>query len=65
MQWDGICEMRKKGNCAGDAPVDSLGCNHLHDKDEKDQKTKRFQTLVSIILSSQTQDPQVAIGMVI
>ena len=40
---------------AGPAPVDTMGCERLAEKDV-DEKTFRFQTLVSLMLSSQTKD---------
>ena len=58
-QWDGICKMRK----SNDAPVDKMGCLLLHDKNEKDKPTQRFQSLVALILSTQTHDKQTALAM--
>lgn len=40
---------------ACDAPVDSMGCERCADAGA-DEHTKRFQTLVSLMLSSQTKD---------
>ena len=40
------------------APVDTMGCDALADK--KDLKKFRFQTLIALILSSQTKDQTVA-----
>ena len=40
---------------AAPAPVDTMGCERLADG-ESDPKTFRFQTLVSLMLSSQTKD---------
>lgn len=49
--WDGIVEMRRERN----APVDLMGSAVLADKNE-DKKTFRYQTLLSLLLSSQTKD---------
>lgn len=37
------------------APVDSMGCGALSDSD-REPHVRRFQTLVSLMLSSQTKD---------
>jgi len=47
-----IAEFRENGPLA---PVDTMGCERLADVDA-DPKTYRFQTLVSLMLSSQTKD---------
>lgn len=49
--YDGIAEMRAKTK----APVDTMGCATQWDK-EVDAKTSRYQTLVNLMLSSQTKD---------
>ncbi|KAL5967247.1 Endonuclease III-like protein 1, partial [Taenia solium] len=49
--FENILVMRKKAN----APVDSMGCHALADKDA-DSKTLRLQTLLGLMLSSQTKD---------
>ena len=49
--YDNILEMRKNR----DAPVDSMGCERAHDPDAE-PKVRRFQCLVSLMLSSQTKD---------
>jgi endonuclease III len=46
-----IKEMRKDGPLA---PVDTMGCEKI--ADVKDKKTKRYRTLISAMLSSQTKD---------
>ena len=38
------------------APVDTMGCDQAHSKNDKDVD-QRFQVLVSLMLSSQTKDP--------
>jgi endonuclease-3 len=59
--YAGIEEMRFRG-IARNAPVDTVGCERLHAKDA-DDKTRRFHTLVSLMLSSQTKDPVTAQAM--
>ncbi|PRP86472.1 ras-related GTP-binding protein D-like [Planoprotostelium fungivorum] len=49
--WDQIMEMRKERN----APVDAYGAESLAEK-KADPKTFRYQTLLSLLLSSQTKD---------
>ncbi len=51
-QWEKISIMRK----SYDAPVDTMGIECCPDKEET-RETYKFQTLVSLILSSQTKDP--------
>ncbi|KAK7868468.1 hypothetical protein R5R35_011214 [Gryllus longicercus] len=48
---DNIREMRKKK----DAPVDEMGCDQCHDKDAPPE-VQRYQSLISLMLSSQTKD---------
>lgn len=48
----------KKIECA---PVDTMGCSKL--SEELDEKTKRYQTLISLMLSSQTKDTMTAKAM--
>ena len=50
-QLDNIVKMREKR----DAPVDSMGCERCSDT-EAPPRIQRFQTLVSLMLSSQTKD---------
>ncbi|KAF8528153.1 DNA-lyase [Hysterangium stoloniferum] len=49
--YTAIKEMRKDGG----APVDEMGC-HMAAASVSDPKTKRFITLISLMLSSQTKD---------
>ena len=37
------------------APVDTMGCDQLHDK-EAEKDVQNFQTLITLMLSSQTRD---------
>ncbi|XP_071813811.1 endonuclease III-like protein 1 [Apostichopus japonicus] len=51
-------EMRKNK----DAPVDVMGCNKLQD-DDADPKVRRYQVLISLMLSSQTKDQVTSAAM--
>lgn len=53
-----IREMRKKK----DAPVDVMGCDKLQD-DDADPKVRRYQVLISLMLSSQTKDQVTSAAM--
>lgn len=57
----GIEEMRFRG-IAKDAPVDTVGCERLA-APGADDRTRRWHTLVSLMLSSQTKDPVTAQAM--
>mmetsp|Transcript_29034 Transcript_29034/g.40860 ORF Transcript_29034/g.40860 Transcript_29034/m.40860 type:complete len:112 (-) Transcript_29034:747-1082(-) len=48
--WEKISEMRKERN----APVDLMGCGTQADPDAE-PKVQRFQTLIGVMLSSQTR----------
>lgn len=50
--WDNIEQMRNQEP----APVDTMGCAHCHDEEELDERIKRLQSLVALMLSSQTRD---------
>ena len=52
LAWDNIERMRQ----AESAPVDTMGCSKCHDEDEPDLSLQRFQSLVALMLSSQTRD---------
>ncbi|KAI9016071.1 DNA glycosylase [Hyaloraphidium curvatum] len=56
--WTIIDQFRKENP----APVDSMGCERLGDS-TADPKAFRFQTLVALMLSSQTKDPVTAQAM--
>jgi endonuclease-3 len=51
--------MRAPGGPAGEAPVDFMGCSSLADP-SAEPKVQRFQTLVSLLLSSKTRDEMTA-----
>lgn len=55
--WDIIATYR----ASHPAPVDTVGCERLADR--SDPKSFRFQTLVALMLSSQTKDPVTAQAM--
>lgn len=59
--YQGIEAMRLTGP-AQNAPVDTMGCESCAYKGV-DEKTERFQILVSLMLSSQTKDPVTAQAM--
>lgn len=52
---EGIQKMRSKGGVAFGAAVDTMGCEKCAD-DSSAPQVQRFQTLVSLMLSSQTKD---------
>ncbi|RWS28630.1 endonuclease III-like protein 1, partial [Leptotrombidium deliense] len=54
--WNLLLENIKQMRKMNEAPVDTMGCDQCHDKLETDPKTQRFQTLVALMLSSQTKD---------
>ncbi|KAG4303895.1 hypothetical protein PORY_002712 [Pneumocystis oryctolagi] len=58
--WETVyCEIKKmRETIASNAPVDTMGCDVAADKN-----TRRLQTLISLILSSQTKDTANAIAM--
>ncbi|KAL0490361.1 NTHL1, partial [Acrasis kona] len=73
IQINKIKEMRKPDGVAGNAPVDSDGCNYLaeqtkdstlteEERHEK-EKTFRYQTLLSLLISSQTKDTTTGVAM--
>ena len=58
-QWDGI--FRERGRSIS-GPVDTMGCERLYDADAS-PKTRRFQILVSLLLSPQSKDEKTAESM--
>ena len=50
-----VKQMRQPGGAAYPAVVDTQGCAHLHDEHDM-PLNQRFQTLISLMLSSQTKD---------
>ncbi|KAJ2958338.1 hypothetical protein NQZ79_g6044 [Umbelopsis isabellina] len=60
--WKPVYETIREYRKTALAPVDTMGCERLGDV-KADDKTFRFQTLVSLMLSSQTRDPITAAAM--
>uniref|UniRef100_A0A7S1KQT6 Endonuclease III homolog n=1 Tax=Percolomonas cosmopolitus TaxID=63605 RepID=A0A7S1KQT6_9EUKA len=58
LQYNAMKDMREENP----APVDTMGCHVLHDK-QAVPKTQRFHTLVSLLLSAQTKDAITAKAM--
>ncbi|KAL8640522.1 MAG: hypothetical protein Q9228_002562 [Teloschistes exilis] len=56
--YEAVQEMRKKVL----APVDTMGCESLAE-DTRSPRDKRFQTLIALMLSSQTKDTTNAVAM--
>ena len=57
--YDAVKEMRKRHP----APVDTMGCENHMENESLTPKVKRFHTLVSLMLSSQTKDTTNALTM--
>ncbi|KJZ79611.1 hypothetical protein HIM_01080 [Hirsutella minnesotensis 3608] len=57
-----VKQMRSPGGSAYGAPVDTMGCERLSDK-QASPKDQRFHTLVALMLSSQTKDTVNAVAM--
>ena len=55
--WPEVLRLIKRMRAAGGAPVDTMGCEKISEDAAPDAKGKRFVTLVSAMLSSQTKDP--------
>lgn len=53
--YDLVMKMRADGGVAADAAVDTMGCHTLAQADAS-PRDQRFQTLVSLMMSSQTKD---------
>ncbi|KAG2359729.1 DNA glycosylase [Suillus spraguei] len=53
--WEEVYDLIKEMRAQVVAPVDTMGCEQAQHK-EKDPKNRRFATLVSLMLSSQTKD---------
>ncbi|KAH8694897.1 putative DNA repair protein Ntg1 [Talaromyces proteolyticus] len=61
--WETMYEMVKKMRAENPtAPVDTMGCAELHWR-ASSPKDQRFQTLVALMLSSQTKDTVTAVAM--
>ena len=57
--YDAVAEMRK----LRPAPVDTMGCENHMENEALTPKVKRFHTLISLMLSSQTKDTTNALTM--
>ena len=55
--WPEVLGLIKKMREVGGAPVDTMGCEKISEDVAPDAKGRRFVTLVSAMLSSQTKDP--------
>lgn len=55
--WREVLDIIKRMRQAGGAPVDTMGCEKISEDVASDAKGRRFVTLVSAMLSSQTKDP--------
>jgi endonuclease-3 len=53
--WERVYELTREMRLRTPAPVDTMGCERLADRTDS-PKNQRFQTLVSLMLSSQTKD---------
>jgi endonuclease-3 len=62
MHWRAQLENIKAMRSSRDAPVDTVGCSMLADKDVLPE-VHRYQVLISLMLSSQTKDQVVAEAM--
>jgi endonuclease-3 len=61
-KWESTYQKIKTMRAEIQAPVDVMGCAHLADKNESPE-VQRFQTLISLLLSSQTKDQVTAQAM--
>ncbi|KAL5594633.1 uncharacterized protein BROUX77_007980 [Berkeleyomyces rouxiae] len=57
-----VLQMRQPGGIAGNAAVDTMGCERLADRSAS-ARDQRFHTLVSLMLSSQTKDTVTSVVM--
>ncbi|KAL7623286.1 alpha,alpha-trehalase nth1 [Parahypoxylon ruwenzoriense] len=60
--YDAVKAMRQAGGIAANAAVDTMGCERLALADAS-PRDRRFQTLVALMLSSQTKDTTNAVAM--
>uniref|UniRef100_A0A1Q3F4Q9 Endonuclease III homolog n=1 Tax=Culex tarsalis TaxID=7177 RepID=A0A1Q3F4Q9_CULTA len=56
VNWRQMLENIRQMRLERPAPVDSMGCDQFRDDPSVPAKTRRFHTLVSLMLSSQTKD---------
>ncbi|KAI0143917.1 DNA glycosylase [Hypoxylon sp. NC0597] len=60
--YDAVKAMRSPGGAAANAAVDTMGCERLAET-SANPRDRRFQTLVALMLSSQTKDTTNAVAM--
>jgi hypothetical protein len=60
--WETMYALTREMRKANLAPVDTMGCESLADK-ERTPRDQRFQTLIALMLSSQTKDTVTAVAM--
>ncbi|KAL9082827.1 MAG: hypothetical protein Q9159_006158 [Coniocarpon cinnabarinum] len=60
--WEHVYSLTKEMRSMWPAPVDTMGCESLAE-DKRSPKERRFQTLIALMLSSQTKDTVTAVAM--
>jgi endonuclease-3 len=60
--WEEIYALTREMRNANLAPVDTMGCESLADR-QRSPRDQRFQTLIALMLSSQTKDTVTAVAM--
>jgi endonuclease-3 len=60
--WEEIYALTREMRNENLAPVDTMGCESLADR-ERSPRDQRFQTLIALMLSSQTKDTVTAVAM--
>jgi endonuclease-3 len=60
--WEEIYKLTREMRNENLAPVDTMGCESLADR-ERTPRDQRFQTLVALMLSSQTKDTVTAVAI--
>ena len=60
--WEEMYALTREMRNANIAPVDTMGCESLAEK-ERSPRDQRFQTLIALMLSSQTKDTVTAVAM--
>jgi endonuclease-3 len=60
--WEEIYALTREMRNENPAPVDTMGCESLADR-QRSPRDQRFQTLIALMLSSQTKDTVTAVAM--
>ncbi|KAJ4983774.1 endonuclease III [Stagonosporopsis vannaccii] len=60
--WQEIYDLTREMRNENVAPVDTMGCESLADR-QRSPRDQRFQTLIALMLSSQTKDTVTAVAM--